>query len=185
MFKKILAIGLFLGLLSGCVSVDPQGRGYSIAIPLSVVNSTLAKNFPVNEKLQYGIISGNLNISDPNILGKSGSDKLGVGTRFKFTNFLIPNGISGSINLVSGIRYDANSRNLYLKNPMVNNIEFQNQSLMSKLPNGIKNAIGVLISETISKKPIYNLQKSTGVMTSFVRGVDVRNGQLYLTFGLY
>jgi len=184
MLKKILAIGLFLGVISGCVSVDPQGRGYSIAIPLSMVNSTLAKHFPVNEKLQYGIISGNLNISDPNILGKSGSDKLSVGTTFKFTNFLIPNGISGSINLASGVRYDANSRNLYLKNPIVNSLRFQNQSLISKLPTGIQNAIGILISETIAKKPIYNLQNSTGVMTSFVRGVDVRNGQLYLTFGL-
>jgi len=184
MFKKILVIGLFLGLISGCVGVDPQGRGYSIAIPLNVINSTLAKNFPVNEKLKYGIISGNLNISNPNVFGKSGSDKLGVGTTFKFTNVFIPNGISGSINLASGVRYDANSRNLYLKNPMVNTIKFQNQSLISKLPSGIQNAIGVLISETIAKKPIYNLKKSTGVATNFVRGIDIRNGQIFLTFGL-
>jgi len=184
MFKKILVIGVFLGLISGCVSVDPQGRGYSIAIPLNIVNSTLAKNFPVNEKLQYGIISGNLNIANPNVFGKSGSDKLGVGTTFKFTNVFIPNGISGSINLASGVRYDANSRNLYLKNPIVNTIKFQNQSLISKLPTGVQNAIGVLISETIAKKPIYNLKKSTGVATNFVRGIDIRNGQLFLTFGL-
>ena len=184
MFKKVLVIGLFLGILSGCVSVDPQGRGYSIAIPINVINSTLAKNFPVNEKLEYGIVSGNLNISNPNILGKSGSNKLGVGTEFKFTNFFIPNGITGSINLASGIRYDANNRNLYLKNPMVNSIKFQNQSLISKLPNGIQNAIGILIAETIAKKPVYNLQKSTGIATSFVRGIDIRNGQVFLTFGL-
>ncbi len=184
MLKKILVIGVFLGLLNGCVGVDPQGRGYSIAIPLNVINSTIASNFPVNEKLKYGIVSGNLNISNPNILGKQGSNKLGVGTSFKFTNFLIPNGISGTINLASGIRYNANNRNLYLKNPMVNSIKFQNQSLISKLPNGIQNAIGMLISETIAKKPIYNLQKSTGVATNFVRGIDVRNGQVFVTFGL-
>jgi len=184
MLKKILVIGVFLGLLSGCVGVDPQGRGYSIAIPLNVINSTIASNFPVNEKLKYGIVSGNLNISNPNILGKQGSNKLGVGTSFKFTNFLIPNGISGTINLASGIRYNANNRNLYLKNPMVNSIKFQNQSLISKLPNGIQNAIGMLISETIAKKPIYNLQKSTGVATNFVKGIDIRNGQVFLTFGL-
>ena len=184
MLKKILVIGVFLGLLSGCVGVDPQGRGYSIAIPLNVINSRIASDFPVNEKLKYGIVSGNLNISNPNILGKQGSNKLGVGTSFKFTNFLIPNGISGTINLASGIRYNANNRNLYLKNPMVNSIKFQNQSLISKLPNGIQNAIGMLISETIAKKPIYNLQKSTGVATNFVRGIDVRNGQVFVTFGL-
>ncbi len=184
MLKKILMIGTFLGLFSGCVAVDPQGRGYSIAIPMSVINSTLAEKFPVERKLTYGIVSGNLNISNPNVLGKSGSDKLGVGTSFKFTNFLIPNGISGTINLASGIRYDAKSQNLYLKNPMVETIKFQNQSLMKNLPNGIQNAIGLLIAETIAKKPIYNLKKRGSVVSGFIRGIDVRNGQVYLTFGL-
>ncbi|NOZ90892.1 MAG: DUF1439 domain-containing protein [Epsilonproteobacteria bacterium] len=184
MLKKILMVVTFLGLFSGCVGVDPQGRGYSVAIPLNVINSTLAQKFPVTERVKYGIISGNLDISDPNILGESGSDKLGVGTSFKFTNMFIPNGISGTINLASGIRYDANTKNLYLKNPMVNSIKFQNESLLSKLPDGIQNAIGVVVSETIAKKPIYNLEKSTGVATSFVRGIDVRDGQVFITFGL-
>jgi len=184
MKKKLLLILIFLGFFSGCVGVDPQGRGYSVAIPLNVINSTLAEKFPVKEKVKYGIISGDLTIADPNVLGKSGSDKLGVGTSFKFTNMFIPNGISGSINLTSGVRYDANTRNLYLKNPMVDSIKFQDQSLMSKLPAGVQNAIGVVISETIAKKPIYNLEKSTGIATSFVRGIDIRDGQVYITFGL-
>jgi hypothetical protein len=184
MLKKVLMIGAFIGLFSGCVAVDPQGRGYSIAVPMSVINQTLAEKFPVDQKLTYGIVSGNLNISNPNILGKSGSDKLGIGTAFKFTNFLIPNGISGSINLASGIRYDAKSQNLYLKNPMVNAIKFQNESLMKNLPNGIQNAIGLLIAETIAKKPIYNLQKTGSAVSGLVKGIDVRNGQIFIIFGL-
>ena len=183
MFKKILMIGLFLGLLSGCVGVDPQGRGYSVAIPMGMVNSTLAERFPVNRKLTYGIVSGTLNIADPNILGQKGKDKLGIGTTFRFSNFLIPNGISGTINLASGVRYDANSRNLFLKNPMVNTIKFQNQSLLKNLPNGIQNVIGTIIAETIAKKPIYNLSK-TGTMSGLVNGIDIRNGQIFVTFGL-
>jgi hypothetical protein len=184
MIKKVLMITVFLGLFSGCVTIDPKGRGYSLAIPMSVINATLADKFPVDQTLKYGIVSGNLNISNPNIFGKSGSDKLGVGTSFKFTNFLIPNGISGGITLVSGVRYDASTQNLYLKNPMVDKISFQNQSLLAKLPTGIKNAIGTLIAETIAKKPIYNLRKSKSVVTGFIRAIDVRNGQVYLTFGL-
>jgi hypothetical protein len=183
MLKKILIVGLFLGLLSGCVGVDPQGRGYSVAIPMGMVNSTLAEKFPVDRKLKYGIVSGTLNISNPNILGQKGKDKLGVGTAFKFTNFLIPNGISGSIDLASGVRYDAKSRNLFLKNPMVDAIKFQNQSLLKNLPNGIQNVIGTIIAETIAKKPIYNLSK-TGTMSGFVNGIDIRNGQIFVTFGL-
>ena len=183
MLKKIIVIGAFLGLFSGCVGVDPQGRGYSFAIPMSMVNSTLAEKFPVDRQLKYGIVSGTLNISNPNILGQKGKDKLGVGTAFKFTNFLIPNGISGDIQLASGVSYDAKSQNLFLKNPMVSRIKFQNQSLMKNLPNGIQNAIGTIIAETIAKKPIYNLKKASSV-SGLVRGIDVRNGQIFVTFGL-
>ncbi len=86
--KKLFLSLILLTFFNGCVGVDPQGRGYSVAIPLDVINSTLAKNFPVNEELKYGIISGNLNISNPNVLGKSGKDKLGVGTSFKFTKYV-------------------------------------------------------------------------------------------------
>ena len=183
MLKKIVMIGAFLGLFSGCVGVDPQGRGYSIAIPMNIVNSTLAEKFPVDKKLSYGIVSGTLNISNPNILGQKGKDKLGVGTTFKFSNFLIPDGISGTINLASGVSYDANTQNLFLKNPIVNTIKFQNQSLMKNLPDGIQNAIGMIIAETIAKKPIYNLKKASSI-SGLVKGIDVRNGQIFLTFGL-
>ena len=183
MLKKVVIFVAFLGFFSGCVGVDPKGRGYSVAIPMNMVNSTLSEKFPVDRKLKYGIVSGTLNISEPNILGQEGKDKLGVGTSFKFSNFLMPNGISGSINLASGVSYDAKSQNLFLKNPMVTAIKFQNQSLMKNLPNGIQNVIGTIIAETIAKKPIYNLQK-TSSMSGLVKGIDVRNGQIFITFGL-
>jgi hypothetical protein len=183
MFKRVMAFSLLLSFFSGCVAVDPEGRGYSVAIPMAIVNSTLNQNFPVERDLKYGIVSGKLNISNPTILGQSGKDKLAVGSAFKFTNVLVPDGISGEISLDSGVRYDPVSRNLYLKEPMVKEIKFQEESLLQKLPDGIKKAIGDIVAQTIAKKPIYNLKQST-IISGFVRGIDVRNGQIYLTFGL-
>ena len=187
MFKfieKLALIGIVVSLFSGCVGVDPQGRGYSVAIPMGMINSTLAENFPVEEKVSYGIVSGTLKVESPNVLGQSGSDKLGVGTSFEFTNFLIPNGINGTIDLASGVRYDANSKNLYLANPIVNEIKFQDFSLAKHLTDDMRNAIGMIIAKTIAKKPIYNLSKSGNVVSGFVRSIDVRNGQVFVTFGL-
>ena len=183
MFKKLIIYTLFLSFFSGCVAVDPEGRGYSVAIPMSIVNTTLNQNFPVERDVKYGVVSGKLNISNPTILGQSGKDKLAVGSAFKFTNMLIPNGISGEISLDSGVKYDPVTRNLYLKDPMVKEIKFQDNSLISKLPDGIKKAIGDVIAQTIAKKPIYNL-KQTNIISGFVKGIDVRNGQIYLTFGI-
>ena len=183
MFKKIISIGLLLGIFVGCVGVDPSGRGYSVAIPMTMINSTLSEKFPVDEKVSYGIVSGTLNISEPHVLGKSGSNKLGVGTSFKFTNMLLPKGITGTIDLASGIRYDANSKNLYLANPMVNEIKFQDFSLAKYLTEDMRNAIGMVIAKSIAKKPVYNIQKA-GMGANFVKGIDVRDGQVFLTFGL-
>jgi len=177
--KKLMGVILLTGLFLGCVAVDPQGRGYSVAVPMSMVNSTLSEQFPVTEKRSLGTVE----ISDPTILGQEGSDKLAVGTSFKFTNFLIRDGIGGSLKLASGVRFDPETQNLYLDKPMVEDLQFQNFSLAKYLTKDMRNSLGVIIAETIAKKPIYNIKKA-GVGSSFVKGIDIRNGQIFLTFGL-
>ena len=181
MFKKISAFVAVLAMITftSCVSVDPAGRGYSVAVPMAMINSKLANQFPVQEKRQLGTVT----ISDPNILGQQGSDKLGVGTSFKFTNFLLPNGIAGNLKLASGVRFDPKTQNLYLANPMVEELKFHDFSLAKYLTNDMRQSLGVIIAETIAKKPIYNIKKA-GIGSGFVRGIDIRNGQVFVTFGL-
>jgi hypothetical protein len=177
--KKIAGIVLMITVFIGCVAVDPQGRGYSIAVPMGMVNSTLAKQFPVREKRSLGTVE----ISNPNILGGEGKDKLSLGTSFRFTNFLIRDGIGGSLKLSSGVRFDPKTQNLYLANPMVEDLQFQDFSLAKYLTHDMRNSLGIIIAETIAKKPIYNIKKA-GINSGFVRGIDIRNGQIFVTFGL-
>jgi len=64
-------IKLFLGLLftwglSGCVGVSSDGMGYDVTVPLSVVNTTVAQNFPKKQQTNYGTLL----IDKPNILGQ-------------------------------------------------------------------------------------------------------------------
>jgi hypothetical protein len=66
---------------------------------------------------------------------------------------------------------------------MVQELKFQDFSLSKYLTQGMRDSLGLLIAETIAKKPIYNISKA-GMGASFVRGIDVRNGQIFLTFGL-
>ncbi len=175
----LVALGLMIGSFTGCVGVDPQGRGYSIAVPMGMINSTLAKQFPLKESRSFGTVE----MLDPNILGQEGTDKLSIGTGFNITSMLMPNGLGGSLKLSSGVRFDPKTKNLYLANPMVQELKFQDFSLSKYLTNDMRNALGLLIAETISKKPIYNISEA-GIGTGFVRGIDVRNGQIFLTFGL-
>lgn len=175
----LIALGLIIGSFSACVSVDPQGRGYSIAVPMSMINSTLAEQFPLKESRSFGTVE----MLDPNILGQAGSNKLSIGTGFNVTNMFLPKGLGGHLSLSSGVRYDPKTQNLYLANPMVQDLKFQDFSLAKYLTNDMRNALGLLIAETISKKPIYNISKA-GMGSSLVKGIDVRNGQIFLTFGL-
>ena len=177
--KKVIGILLFIGLFSGCVSVDPSGRGYSVAIPMELVSSTLAEQFPIQEKHSMGVVK----VSDPVVLGQSGQDKLGLGTTFTFTNWLVPKGIGGKLKLASGVRFDPTTQNLYLASPMVEELMFMDFSLAQYLTKDMKNSIGFVIAEIVGKVPIYNLKK-LGRGAEFINGIDIRNGQLYVTFGL-
>ena len=63
--KNILLSALLVFGLNACVGVSPDGRGYTVAVPLSVINSTVAQNFPQSKKTNYGTLL----IDKPNILG--------------------------------------------------------------------------------------------------------------------
>ena len=176
-YKKIvIAFGLILGLNS-CVGLNPNG-GYDITVPLSMVNTTVQGNFPQTKKVSYGTLL----IEKPNILSNSGGDKLGVGTGFKFTNMLIPNGIKGTVSLSSGIRFDAQTKGLYLASPMVDELKIQKFSLSKYLTPSLRNQIGQIIAQTLAKQPIYSLQGKTGV--SFVKGISVNEGAIIVNVGL-
>ena len=176
-YKNIFFALLLMFGLNACVGVAPDGRGYTINVPLSVINNTVGQNFPQSKKTNYGTLL----VERPNILGKQGSDKLGVGTSFTFSNMFIPNGIKGAITLSSGVRYNPSDRGLYLASPMIDELTFQNFSLSKYLTPQMRNMIGDIIAQQLIKKPIYHMN-SRGA--SFVKGVGVHNGNLVVTIGL-
>jgi hypothetical protein len=170
------SIALAMGL-SGCVGVTPGGQGYDITVPMNVINSTVGQNFPQSQKTNYGTLM----IDKPNILGQQGSDKLGVGTSFTFSNMFVPNGIKGAVSLSSGVRYNASDRGLYLASPMIDNIKFQNFTLSKYMTPQIRNLIGDLIAQKLSNKPIYHMNN---MGASFVKDIRVDNGNVVVNVGL-
>jgi len=175
--KKLFSVLLFAWGLSGCVGVSSDGMGYDVRVPLSVVNTTVAQNFPKKQQTNYGTIL----IDKPNILGQQRNNKLSVGTSFSFVSMLIPSGIKGEISFSSGIRYNAQNRGLYLASPMIDELKFQEFSLSKYLTPQLRNAIGDVIAQELMKKPIYHMNN---IGASFVRGVSVRQGELVVTVGL-
>ena len=176
-YKKLcISACLVLGLNS-CVGVTPNGIGYDVRIPLNIINATLGQSFPQNKQTNYGTLL----IDKPNILGRAGTNKLGVGTSFTFSNMLMPNGVKGAVSFSSGVRYDARDRGLYLTSPMIDELTFQNFSLSKYLTPQMRNVIGNIIAEQLMTKPIYHINR-TGA--SFVKGIGVADGNVVVSLGL-
>jgi len=176
-YQNIIIVLTLALSMSGCVGVSPTGGGYNITVPMGMINTTVAQNFPQSQKTNYGTLM----VEKPNILGKQGSDKLGVGTAFTFSNMFIPDGIKGFVSLSSGVRYNARDKGLYLASPMIDNIKFKNFSLSKYMTPEIRNLIGDIISQRLMNKPIYYMNN---IGASFVKDIRVDNGNVVLNVGL-
>ena len=176
-YKTLFVSVVFVLGLSGCVGVAPGGQGYNITVPMNVINSTVGQNFPQSQKTNYGTLM----IDKPNILGQQGSNKLGVGTSFTFSNMFVPNGIKGAVSLSSGVRYNARDRGLYLASPMIDDIKFQNFTLSQYMTPQIRNLIGDIIAQRLTNKPIYHMNN---MGASFVKDIRVENGNVVVNVGL-
>jgi len=176
-YKKLLLSAMVLFSLHSCAGVSPDGMGYNVTVPLSVINTTVSQKFPQTKTTNYGTLL----IDKPNILAKQGSNAVGVGTSFTFSNMFIPNGIKGSVLFSSGVRYSARDRGLYLVSPMVDELTFQNFSLSQYLTPQIREMIGDMIAQVLLKKPIYHMND---MGASFVKDIEIKNGNLLLTLGI-
>ncbi len=177
--KKFYAITLLLFtlLFTGCIK-DISPQGLTISIPASTVTSSLQRQFPITQSFTFGKV----HLSDPQAILKQGSDRVVTGTSLGYSSSLIPMQ-KGSL-YVSGIPYfDARSGNIFLKEPKIEKLSFNQYKLSSFLQGPMQEAILPLINEIFRKTPIYKVDKSS-FQGSFLKNVYVSNGELLVTFGL-
>jgi len=178
MKKLTLMITLLVSLLlTGCVQNISQ-NGLTIRVPSSSISSALEQQFPISQGFQYGKIE----LSDPKALLTRGSNRVTTGTSIGFSNALIPKQ-TGSL-FVSGIPFfDANTGAIYLREPMIDKLQFNGYKLSDYLQGPLKQALIPIVNEVFRQTPIYKVNKSS-LQGSFVKNVVVDNGELLVTFGL-
>ena len=183
MIKQIKVALTLLALLiamSGCFGVDPKTDNYSIIVPIATLDAKVQEKFPIKREIDFGT----LELFHPSLVGSSKSrEKLEVELSFKLSNFLFRSGINGTIALSSGISYDSKTKNLYLKNPMLENLTIQSASLEKIITPSIKKQIEDVVAQLVSRYPIYNLKES-GVAANFIKDITIRESKLYLNLGL-
>lgn len=178
MKKLTIMIALLASLLlTGCIQ-NISENGLTIRVPASSVTSALEQQFPIRQSFQYGDVE----LANPKALLTRGSNRVVTGTSIGFSNALIPKQ-SGAL-YVSGVPFfDAQSGAVYLREPMIDKLEFNGYKLSDYLQGPLKQALIPIINEVFRQTPIYKVNRSS-LQGSFVKNVVVDNGELLVTFGL-
>ncbi len=180
--KKYL-FGLFVAfLVSGCVSATKEGL--TLSITPQTMQQNIAKEFPIKRELKVG----KLELQDPKVGLKEGSDKVETGMTFIYKSPipLIPE-LKGTIDLAGNILYNRDKGSFYLQNPEVKKLSFNNQTLEKYVPNNLKMILGSIANEIFKKYPIYKLSADSlqgKFLQSTVKKAEVKNGVLEITFGM-
>ena len=176
--QKLIIMITLLGslLLTGCIeNISPEGL--TVRVPASTITSSLEQQFPIQQDFSYG----NVELSNPKALLTRGSNRVVTGTSIGFSNALIPQQ-TGSL-YVSGMPFfDAQTGNIYLREPMIDKLEFNGYKLSSLIQGPLKSAIIPIINQIFRTTPIYTVDRSS-LQGSFVKNVVVDNGELLVTFG--
>ncbi len=177
--KKIYAttVLLFTTLFTGCIK-DISPQGLTISVPASSVTRSLQQQFPITQSFTFGKI----HLTDPKAILKKGSNRVLTGTSIGYSSSLIPMQ-KGSLYL-SGVPYfDARSGSIFLREPKIEKLSFNQYNLSSFIQGPMQQALLPIVNEIFRKTPIYKIDKSS-IQGSFLKNVYISNGELLITFGL-
>jgi hypothetical protein len=173
-------LALFVSLLSGCVGIDPKTGNYSVIVPMKTIDEKIKKEFPVEKKIDYGTLT----LENPSVIGSEAKkDKLAIKLDFKVGNFLFPQGIKGGIELTSGVRYDSKTQDIYLDNPMLDELKLADAAFSKIVTPSMRGEIEKVIAQIVTHYPIYNL-KDASVASGFIKDVTIRESTVYINLGL-
>ncbi len=175
--KRILFFYLILLVfLSSCA--QKSLTSYTVEIPDSAINNYLKKEFPVTQKLKIG----KLIIKDPKANIDDKSNKLKLGSTLVLKIPFVPEQ-TGKIYVAGNIAFDQQKKELYLINPTIENLSFNNQNISKYLPSNTKSMLAQVVEEVFKQTPIYKINDRS-ISGKFIKDIKIQNGKLLLTFGL-
>ncbi len=175
--KKFIFIGIvpFLFLIS---CAQKSLTSYSVEIPDSAINKYLQKEFPVEKELPVGKII----FKNPKAVINDENDRLKIGSTISLKIPFVPEQ-TGKIYVSGNIAFDQQKKELYLINPKLENLSFNNQNLTKYLPSNVNNILSQTVTEIFKQLPIYKIDKKS-VQGRFIKDIKIEKGKLLLIFGI-
>ncbi|NPA51308.1 MAG: DUF1439 domain-containing protein [Aquificae bacterium] len=175
MKKFIVFIMVFPFFFFSCVKKENL-TSYTVELSPNMINSFLEKEFPVEEKLTIG----KLILRDPQ--ADIQKDKIYLGTTVALDLPLIQE-ISGRAYISGSLYFDRESKALYLKNPSIEKLIFNDKDFLRYIPPSSKDILFDSIKKIISSIPIYRFENNS-LSEKLIKDIKVQNGKLLVTFGL-
>lgn len=182
------SIGAMSGvsLLSSCTGLSQLSELGELGIGTGLVPTLLVRPQTITSKLtphfplqkSYQGLAG-VSFADPVVSMVPNVEKVRVGLT---TAAGITGGqqVSGRCQLACGLRYDPETRAIYLKDTTVE--DFQLTGVNSQLTSGFKNIANGIGSEILEAYPIYSLADRTGA--GLLKSMNVTDEGVKLSFGL-
>ncbi len=167
-------------VLAGCGGAGPDAGllSYSSKIPTETINAELSKVTPIKRRSTFGSFAINRASIEP----ASAQDRVVLMSRFGLTTFEIPEGVSGMLAASCGLRYDAQTKQIFLTDIRPKAIRFGNASLSKYVSKSTRKAIGSIVSKVFGDIPIHQMDSSFSA--KFVKKVTIYKGNIVIVYGL-
>ena len=178
--RFFLSLLMMLFFVSGCsIKNSPLSLlRYDTTISTTEVNEAFAKVFPLQRKSSFGAIALKRALLRPSVE----TDKVMLSVAFGLTSFEIPEGIEGVLTMSAGLRYEPETKKIYLTEVTPGGVRFSNTSLAEYVSKGARSALNVIAMRELSNVEIYQLKKSFSAR--FIKNITVEKGKIVIQYGL-
>lgn len=179
MRKIFFLFFIFALAITGCVQTGNQGGTPGLTLTLSTkeLNDFLKKEFPVEKKYKFV----HVRLDNPDVLNIQ-KDRIKIGSDVIYSVEMLPE-VKGKVLISGGIKYDPEKRAIYLKDPVIEKLEFFRKNLVSFIPENHRKTLFGFIGEVFSTVPVYRFDNKK-LMYRFLKDIKAEDGKLVLRFGL-
>ena len=177
----VLYLTVLVFVLSGCGSSGGPDAGllsYTSKISTDEVNTELTQVTPIKRRSTFGSFA----INRVSIQPAASGDRVALMSQFALTTFEIPEGVDGTLAMSSGLRYDPETKQIFLADIRPGVMRFSNASLANYVSKSTRKAINTIVAKTMRDIPIH--QMGSSFSAKFVKKVTVFKGNIVIVYGL-
>jgi uncharacterized protein DUF1439 len=181
--RVLAAAAVLLVLATGAAYFLLRGERYEIRLAEQELQERFDQKFPISRKY---LLIFDVTYSNPKVHFVEGSHRIqfGLNTELSFPFGGGRKTVEGDSQLTAGLRYDAESYELYLTDPQIDKMDIR--GILEALTAKSEAALKAIALEVLERYPVYTIKPTDIKKTAarvILRSVVVHNGQLVVTLG--